>query len=50
MRTVRYAEESEADCAIAQALGVVGEWWTLLIVRDVAGGLHRFAELHSELG
>lgn len=50
MRTVRYAELSEADCAIAQALGVVGEWWTLLIVRDVAGGLHRFAELHSELG
>jgi DNA-binding HxlR family transcriptional regulator/peroxiredoxin len=47
---VRYTELSEADCAIAQALGVVGEWWTLLIVRDVAGGLHRFDELHSELG
>lgn len=47
---MRYAELPEADCAIAQALGVVGEWWTLLIVRDVASGLYRFDELHAELG
>lgn len=47
---MRYAELPEVDCAIAQALGVVGEWWTLLIVRDVASGLHRFDELHAELG
>lgn len=40
----------EAECAIAQAAAVVGEWWTLLILRDVAGGISRFDELQSELG
>ncbi|MGW7140791.1 winged helix-turn-helix transcriptional regulator [Streptomyces xanthophaeus] len=38
------------DCSIAQALDVVGDWWTLLIVRDAARGLHRFDELQRELG
>ncbi|MGW7320004.1 winged helix-turn-helix transcriptional regulator [Streptomyces sp. NPDC054865] len=40
----------DADCSIAQALDVVGDWWTLLIVRDTARGLHRFDELQRELG
>ncbi|MFJ4779613.1 winged helix-turn-helix transcriptional regulator [Streptomyces sp. NPDC088762] len=40
----------DADCSIAQALDVVGDWWTLLIVRDTARGLHRFDELQGELG
>ncbi|MER5730862.1 winged helix-turn-helix transcriptional regulator [Streptomyces sp. NPDC002138] len=40
----------DADCAISQALDVVGDWWTLLIVRDSARGLHRFEELQRELG
>lgn len=39
----------EAECAIAQAAAVVGEWWTLLILRDVAGGINRFDELQAEL-
>ncbi|MFD4634428.1 winged helix-turn-helix transcriptional regulator [Streptomyces sp. NPDC058284] len=37
-------------CAIAQALDVVGDWWTLLIVRDAARGVHRFDALQRELG
>ncbi|WP_405560438.1 winged helix-turn-helix transcriptional regulator [Streptomyces sp. NBC_01180] len=40
----------DADCAIAQALDVVGDWWTLLIVRDTARGVHRFDALQRELG
>ncbi|MEV0441198.1 winged helix-turn-helix transcriptional regulator [Streptomyces spectabilis] len=40
----------DAHCAIAQALDVVGDWWTLLIVRDTARGVHRFDELQRELG
>ncbi|MFI1652377.1 winged helix-turn-helix transcriptional regulator [Streptomyces avidinii] len=40
----------DADCAIAQALDVVGDWWTLLIVRDAARGLSRFDEFQHELG
>ncbi len=47
---MRYTDLSDAECAIAQALGVVGGWWTLLVVRDVAGGVRRFDELQAELG
>jgi DNA-binding HxlR family transcriptional regulator/peroxiredoxin len=46
---MRRHESFEAECAIAQAASVVGEWWTLLILRDVAGGINRFDELHAEL-
>ncbi|MEU5436329.1 winged helix-turn-helix transcriptional regulator [Streptomyces sp. NPDC020719] len=41
---------NDEHCAIAQALDVVGDWWTLLIVRDTARGVHRFDALQSELG
>jgi DNA-binding HxlR family transcriptional regulator len=39
------------SCSIARALDVVGEWWTLLIVRDLSmNGVHRFDELQEGLG
>jgi DNA-binding HxlR family transcriptional regulator len=39
------------DCSIARALDVVGEWWTLLIVRDIGlGEVHRFEQLQQNLG
>ncbi|MGW2348502.1 winged helix-turn-helix transcriptional regulator [Actinacidiphila glaucinigra] len=40
----------DANCSIAQALDVVGDWWTLLIVRDAARGVDRFDDLQRELG
>lgn len=27
------------NCAIAQSLDIVGDWWTLLVIRDVADAL-----------
>ncbi len=39
----------DADCGIAHALGVVGDWWTLLIIRDIARGFDRFDALAAEL-
>jgi peroxiredoxin/DNA-binding HxlR family transcriptional regulator len=41
---------SDAECGIAQTLGVIGDWWSWLIVRDVAGGITRFDGLQRELG
>jgi DNA-binding HxlR family transcriptional regulator len=38
------------NCSIARALEVVGERWTLLIIRDVLLGLRRFDELQQSLG
>jgi DNA-binding HxlR family transcriptional regulator len=37
-------------CSIASTLELVGDRWTLLVVRDVALGLHRFDELLASLG
>jgi DNA-binding HxlR family transcriptional regulator len=37
-------------CSIARTLEVVGDRWTLLIVRDVALGLRRFDVLLDSLG
>ncbi|GAA1596604.1 hypothetical protein GCM10009804_61380 [Kribbella hippodromi] len=39
----------EADCAIAQSLGVIGDGWELLVVRDLARGLERFDQLAESL-
>jgi DNA-binding HxlR family transcriptional regulator len=37
-------------CSIARALEVVGDRWTLLVIRDVVLGNHRFDELVASLG
>jgi len=37
-------------CSIARALEVVGERWTLLILRDAVGGAERFEEFQRSLG
>ena len=39
-----YRPFSEQNCSIAAALEVVGERWTLLVMRDVLFGRRRFAE------
>lgn len=36
-------------CSIARTLSVVGDRWTLLIIRDVFMGLRRFSEIQSSL-
>ena len=38
------------NCSIAQCLEVVGDWWSILIVRDVFLGVRRFDELQRRLG
>jgi DNA-binding HxlR family transcriptional regulator len=37
-------------CSIARGLSVVGDRWTLLIVRDAFLGLSRFQEFEADLG
>lgn len=40
----------EMSCSIARALDVLGDPWTLLIVRDLHLGVRRFEELSARLG
>jgi len=38
------------ECSVAAALELVGERWTLLIVREALLGVHRFDEMQGDLG
>jgi DNA-binding HxlR family transcriptional regulator len=38
------------NCSVASALEIVGERWTLLIIRDAFLGLRRFDEFQDSLG
>jgi DNA-binding HxlR family transcriptional regulator len=47
---MRRTSLDNAICPIARALDVVGDWWTLLIVRDAFAGLSRFIDFQKSLG
>ncbi len=40
----------DMPCSIARSLDVVGEWWSLLVLRDVFRGLRRFELIQRDLG
>jgi DNA-binding HxlR family transcriptional regulator len=40
---------SAMDCPIARSLDRVGEWWSILILRDALGGMTRFEEFQKSL-
>ena len=40
----------EMNCSIGQSLEVVGEWWSLLIIRDAFLGVTRFDDFQERLG
>lgn len=42
-------EYERQDCSIAGALEVIGERWSLLIVRDAMYGVRRFSDFQSHL-
>lgn len=41
---------AEPNCSLARALEVIGERWTLLIVRDAFFGVRRFGDFATQLG
>jgi DNA-binding HxlR family transcriptional regulator len=47
MRKVSFAD---MNCSVAQALEIIGEWWTLLILRDCFLGIRRFEDFVERLG
>jgi DNA-binding HxlR family transcriptional regulator len=47
---MRRASFEDMNCSIARALEVVGEWWTLLILRDAFLGITRFDDFRERLG
>jgi len=47
---VKRTSLQHADCPIARALDAIGDWWSLLIIRDALLGRRRFGEFQKSLG
>jgi DNA-binding HxlR family transcriptional regulator len=47
---VLHRDYPDQVCSIAWSLEVVGERWTLLILRDAVAGIERFEEFQESLG
>lgn len=47
---MRRTSFEHVNCSVAQTLEIVGDWWTLLVVRDLLLGISRFDDLQERLG
>ena len=47
---MRWSDVGKLDCTIARTLSVIGDRWTLLILRDAFLGTRRFDVFQSSLG
>jgi len=50
MQSMKLKTFDHLNCSLAQTLSVIGEHWTLLIIRDVFFGLRRFDQFRKDLG
>ena len=47
---MKHKSQQDSICPVARSLDVVGEWWSLLIIRDAMVGVKRFSEFQRRLG
>jgi DNA-binding HxlR family transcriptional regulator len=47
---MRWQDVDTGNCSVQRALSVVGEKWSLLVLRDAFNGLRRFDEFRRHLG
>lgn len=47
---MKYTRFDNMNCSLAQTLDIIGERWTLLILRDAFFGVRRFARFQEHLG
>ncbi|WP_067177906.1 winged helix-turn-helix transcriptional regulator [Microtetraspora niveoalba] len=47
---VRRTRFDDSDCPVARSVDAIGDWWSLLIVRDAFDGSRRFGEFQRSLG
>src|ERR1700733_6104861 len=47
---VKRTSFEKAECPVARSLDALGDWWSLLIIRDAFLGIRRFSEFQKNLG
>lgn len=46
----RWIETSTDNCSVQRTLDLIGDKWTLHVIRDAANGIHRFDEFRRHVG
>jgi DNA-binding HxlR family transcriptional regulator len=47
---VKRTSLESSGCPVARSLDVIGDWWSLLIIRDAFLGISRFSEFQKNIG
>ena len=47
---VKRTSLEQAECPVARSLDALGDWWSLLVVRDALLGIRRFSEFQKSIG
>ena len=47
---VKRTSLKKAECPVARSLDALGDWWSLLIIRDAFFGIRRFSEFQKSIG
>lgn len=47
---MKWQETSEIPCSVARTLSVIGDRWTLLVIRNAFLGMQRYEQFHANLG
>lgn len=47
---MRWLDFDTEQCSVQRTLAVIGEKWTMLLIRDAANGVHRFDDFHRHVG
>lgn len=50
MTDMEWLEISTENCPVQRTLDLVGEKWTLLVLRDAVNGVRRFDDFHRHIG
>ena len=50
VHVVRFADFDSGTCSVARSVEVLGDRWTVLVLRDVFNGVRRFDDLARHLG
>src|ERR1700753_4255496 len=50
MAKPRWAEMGDTLCPVARSTAIIGDRWTLLIVRELFAGCSRFDEIQAQTG
>ena len=47
---MRWLDFDTEQCSVQRTIAVIGEKWTMLIIRDCANGVHRFDDFRRHVG